>query len=98
MGTDVEEVRVVYAKLFNVLALKFTPHGSEHIQATEILLLCGRLQPMLHVRGVSHQNSGRLARQPSRTPSKGSSDEVTRWCVESVNSDGEKVHTVREAV
>ena len=41
-----EEVRVVYSQLFNVLALKFTPHGSEHIQATEISLIQGRLEPM----------------------------------------------------
>lgn len=101
MGTDVEEVRVVYAKLFNVLALKFTPHGGEHIQATEILLVCGRLQPMLHVRGPSHTGSGRSLRTNlSRTPSKGSSGEaeLTRWSVASVNSDGEPVETIKEAV
>ena len=41
-----DEIRVVYSQLFNVLALKFTPHGSEHIQSTEIMLMQGRLYPL----------------------------------------------------
>ena len=32
-NTDFEGVRAAYARLFNVLALKFTSHGSESIQS-----------------------------------------------------------------
>jgi len=48
LKTDFEGVRAAYARLFNVLALKFTSHGSEAIQATEILVMNGRLGPMLN--------------------------------------------------
>eukprot|EP00435_Cladocopium_sp_Y103_P005389 s2299_g1.t2 len=47
METDFEGVRAAYAKLFNVLALKFSQHGSEHIQKTEIAMIGARLKPML---------------------------------------------------
>lgn len=71
LGTDFEEVRVVYSQLFNVLALKFTPHGSEHIQATEISLIQGRLEPMLNSAVPERSNSSQssiqmLMRQNSR--------------------------------
>ncbi|OLP95414.1 Sushi, von Willebrand factor type A, EGF and pentraxin domain-containing protein 1 [Symbiodinium microadriaticum] len=46
-NTDFEGVRAAYARLFNVLALKFTSHGSESIQSTEIQVMNGRLAPML---------------------------------------------------
>ena len=46
-NTDFEGVRSAYARLFNVLALKFTSHGSESIQSTEIQVMKGRLAPML---------------------------------------------------
>ena len=46
-GTDYEGVRAAYARLFNVLALKFTSHGSESIQSTEITVMSGRLAPMI---------------------------------------------------
>ncbi|CAK9062823.1 unnamed protein product [Durusdinium trenchii] len=45
--TDFEGVRAAYARLFNVLALKFTSHGSESIQGTEIQVMTGRLAPMI---------------------------------------------------
>lgn len=48
MNTDFEGVRAAYARLFNVLALKFTSHGSEHIQGTEIQVMGQRLESMIH--------------------------------------------------
>eukprot|EP00913_Durusdinium_trenchii_P035428 g33154.t1 len=63
LGTDFEEVRVVYSQLFNVLALKFTPHGSEHIQATEISLIQGRLEPMLNSAVPERSNSSQSSIQ-----------------------------------
>jgi len=47
MDTDFEGVRAAYAKLFNVLALKFSQHGSESIQKTEIAMISARLQAFL---------------------------------------------------
>lgn len=47
LQTDFESVRIIYQQLFNVLALKFTSHGSNHIQAAEIMVLVGRLLPMI---------------------------------------------------
>jgi len=47
MQTDYARVKATYTILFNVLALKFTSHGSAHILATEILVLKDRMMPLL---------------------------------------------------
>eukprot|EP00435_Cladocopium_sp_Y103_P010730 s2299_g2.t2 len=47
MNTDFRRVERIYRTIFNVLALKFTAHGSAHILSTEILVLKGRLMPLL---------------------------------------------------
>lgn len=47
MNTDFQRVERTYRTIFNVLALKFTAHGSAHILSTEILVLKGRLMPLL---------------------------------------------------
>ena len=47
MQTDYARVKTTYTILFNVLALKFTSHGSAHILATEILVLKDRMMPLL---------------------------------------------------
>ena len=40
-------MKTSYTILFNVLALKFTSHGSAHILATEIHVLKDRMMPLL---------------------------------------------------
>ena len=64
--TDFEGVRAAYARLFNVLALKFTSHGSESIQGTEIQVMKGRLEPMLHESTVDKSSSVMVARMSTR--------------------------------
>mmetsp|Transcript_13467 Transcript_13467/g.29647 ORF Transcript_13467/g.29647 Transcript_13467/m.29647 type:complete len:770 (+) Transcript_13467:1-2310(+) len=69
METDFDGVRAAYAKLFNVLALKFSQHGSEHIQNTEIAMIGARLQPMLSGTGpgaVERYSSSASSRRSSR--------------------------------
>lgn len=46
-GTSLDEVSAACSKLFNVLALKFSSHGSEQIQSTETEVIAGRLKTML---------------------------------------------------
>eukprot|EP00931_Biecheleriopsis_adriatica_P098945 TRINITY_DN7315_c0_g1_i1.p1 TRINITY_DN7315_c0_g1~~TRINITY_DN7315_c0_g1_i1.p1 ORF type:complete len:1557 (-),score=234.42 TRINITY_DN7315_c0_g1_i1:112-4782(-) len=46
-GVSLEKVSVAFGKLFNVLALKFTSHGSQMIQNTEVEVLGSRLAMML---------------------------------------------------
>ena len=53
LGTDLSTVKATYGVLFNMLALKFTSHGTERIQATEVHLMCGRILPLLHAEAVS---------------------------------------------
>jgi len=55
MQTDYARVKTTYTILFNVLALKFTSHGSAHILATEILVLKDRMMPMLLETGALMQ-------------------------------------------
>jgi len=80
MDTDFEGVRAAFAKLFNVLALKFSQHGSEHIQRTEVAMIGARLKPMLSSGGSAvdrysssnasrRSNPGGAARVPSKTSS-----------------------------
>ncbi|CAE6972696.1 SVEP1 [Symbiodinium natans] len=66
--TDFEGVRAAYARLFNVLALKFTSHGSESIQTTEIQVMNGRLAPML--------SAGKVEVDLKKSPTKQASMEV----------------------
>ena len=60
MDTDFEEVRAAYAKLFNVLALKFSQHGSESIQKTEIVMISARLQSFLSNPALQSLHSGEI--------------------------------------
>lgn len=69
---DFDHVRVSYSQLFNVLAMKFTSHGSAHIQSTEISVMTNRLLPMLEAR-ASDDRASALQRLRSMMSSKESS-------------------------
>lgn len=66
LETDFEGVRAIYSRLFNVLALKFSSHGSAHIQATEIMVMTARLLPMLEDKYSSAQESAERASSMER--------------------------------
>lgn len=67
LQTDFESVRIIYQRLFNVLALKFTSHGSNQIQAAEIMVLVGRLLPMIEAPSVDSRVERASALQRLRT-------------------------------
>ena len=73
-GTELATVKATYTLLFNMLALKFTSHGTESIQTTEIHLMCGRILPLMRpdaqppsiqVSKSFKRNSGRESRRDS---------------------------------
>ena len=70
LGTDLSTVKATCTVLFNMLALKFTSHGTERIQATEVHLMCGRILPLLHTEAISmisptNQGSSKSGRRNS---------------------------------
>eukprot|EP00435_Cladocopium_sp_Y103_P016147 s1465_g4.t1 len=67
LQTDFERVRIIYQQLFNVLALKFTSHGSNHIQAAETMVLVGRLLPMIEAPSADSTVDRASAQQRLRT-------------------------------
>ena len=65
--TDLSTVKGTYTILFDMLALNFTAHGTEQIQATEIHLMCGRVLPLLHSEtAAAHEQSPKVRRNSHR--------------------------------
>ena len=78
-GTDISTVKATYTVLFNMLALKFTAHGTESIQATEVQLMCGRVLPLLS--SDTQASSIQMSKSFRRNSARESKRESTRLSI-----------------
>eukprot|EP00435_Cladocopium_sp_Y103_P014291 s1178_g3.t1 len=93
-STDFEGVRAAYARLFNVLALKFTSHGSESIQATEIHVMKGRLESMIHDGSKVEKTTSSVSKQRSFTGSAPVAPAVEKPKSSIISADDGSVHSM----